>query len=429
MLETLVILGCLLATQAPPAPNRAMAADVQQWVGRLDAPQLADRNAAEARLIALGPDILPFLPATDTDASAEVRQRLDHIRQRLQQQSAAATIEASRVTIRDPQIKLSKLLAEIERQTGNRVIVFHGSSGRGLAVFDPLLAVDFDRTDFWTALQFVLKRTDLTVYPFSFVSGRAMHLLPRPTRALPFGENACHAGPFLFVPLELSARRNLTLADEGILQLTMLVAWEPRLAPITLVQRLKEIEAVDERNGPLAVDAASGTLEVPVRSNVTAVSLGVSFAIPPRSVQRIARLSGAIDVTVPGRVETFRFDRLAEATGAKQRIASATVTLVGAVKNGDVWQVEIRVRFDEAGDALASHRGWIFENEAYLEGPDGQRIANAGYDTKSQTENEVGLAYSFRLNESLEKYTFVYRTPARIFTTQVKYELRNLNLP
>ena len=54
------------------------------------------------------------------------------------------------------------------------------------------------------------------------------------------------------------------------------------------------------------------------------------------------------------------------------------------------------VRFDDAGDALASHRQWIFNNEAYLEGPDGKPIAYDSFETTAQGKNEVGMAYLFQ---------------------------------
>ena len=81
---------------------------------------------------------------------------------------------------------------------------------------------------------------------------------------------------------------------------------------------------------------------------------------------------------IPGRIETFRFTKLAGAKDVQQRIAGVTVTLEEVRKNNEAWEVRMLVRFDDAGDALASHRTWIFSNEAYLEGPDGKPIA---YDT------------------------------------------------
>ena len=61
------------------------------------------------------------------------------------------------------------------------------------------------------------------------------------------------------------------------------------------------------------------------------------------------------------------------------------------------------MRFDDAGDALASHRQWIFNNEAYLEGPDGKPIAYDTFETTAQGKNEVGVAYLFSTDRPLDR--------------------------
>ncbi|HLA84981.1 MAG TPA: hypothetical protein VJL29_09315 [Thermoguttaceae bacterium] len=423
MTGILLIVGCLFVgqTESTPADHGT---EVRRLVRQLDAPQLDARNAAEAKLIELGPETLPLLPSPDSQQSAEVRQRLGRVRRALEQKLAAAAVEPSRVTLHEKQAKLSRVLKEIERQTGNRIIDSREQFGRAS---DPEVAVDFNKTPFWRAMDRVLDEAGLTVYPFG--SERAVYLADCPEGAVPMTRACCQTGPFLFVPVELTAKRLVNAANEGTLHLGMVVAWEPRLAPIGLTQRLTEIQAIDENGAALDVDVRLGALEVPVNPTATAVKLSIPFAVPPRDVQKIVRLTGTLDALVPGPIETFRFTGLPAAKDVSRRVANATVTLQGMRKNDDIWEIEVRVRFEEAGDALASHRGWIFSNEAYLEGPDGKRVENEGFETKMQTENEVGVAYLFYLEDSPAKYTFVYKTPARIFTTRFKYEFQDLELP
>ena len=85
-------------------------------------------------------------------------------------------------------------------------------------------------------------------------------------------------------------------------------------------------------------------------------------------------------------METFQFDNLLKAKNVEKRIAGVTVTLESVQQNNEAWEVRIRVKFDEAGDALASHRGWIFQNEAYLEGADGKPIAYDAFETTRQAQ-------------------------------------------
>ena len=129
------------------------------------------------------------------------------------------------------------------------------------------------------------------------------------------------------------------------------------------------------------------------------------------------------------RIETFRFAKLAGAKNLQQRIAGVTVTLEEVRKSNGAWEVRILVRFDDAGDALASHRTWIFNNEAFLEGPDGKPIAYDTFETTRQGKNEVGVAYVFNTDQPLDKLSFVYKTPGVIVTSAFDYELKDIRLP
>ena len=56
-------------------------------------------------------------------------------------------------------------------------------------------------------------------------------------------------------------------------------------------------------------------------------------------------------------------------------------------------------------------------------------VEPAGFETVLQSEREIGLVYFFNLPDSLENYTWVYRTPASIVRVTVPYELRDIPLP
>jgi hypothetical protein len=133
---------------------------------------------------------------------------------------------------------------------------------------------------------------------------------------------------------------------------------------------------------------------------------------------------------VSGKIETFRFDKLENAKNIEKRIAGVTVTLEQVQKNNDAWEVRMRMKYDDAGDALASYRSsWAFANPAYLEGPDGKPIAYDSYETTRQTQNEIGAAYLFATEQPMEKLTFVYQTPGSIVTRSFDYELKDIELP
>jgi hypothetical protein len=206
-------------------------------------------------------------------------------------------------------------------------------------------------------------------------------------------------------------------------------AWEPRLKPIVLTQRLADVQAVDDRAGALKVESDEAEMEVPVDGLKSAVELILPFALPPRAAKEIARVKGKITALIPGRIELFSFDDLLKAKNVERRQAGVSVTLEQVRQNNEAWEVFIRVRFDEPGDALASHRGWIFRNEAYLETADGKPIAYDTMETTRQTKNEVGVSYIFMLDKPPTDMKFIYKTPGAIIGNTFEYELRNLKLP
>lgn len=89
----------------------------------------------------------------------------------------------------------------------------------------------------------------------------------------------------------------------------------------------------------------------------------------------------------------------------------------------------MRLRLDQPGEALRSHRGWVFDNKTFLLDENGEEIDHAGFETTLQTEEEIGLAYLFDHEPGVEGLTWVYRTPSSVHRFPVDYELKDLELP
>ncbi len=425
MLGSVLLLGCILAAQVDVKVGDDLKLEVHRLVRQFDAPQLARRDAAEAELLRLGPEVLDLLPPISPRTPAEVKQRICRIQQKLEQLAAESVAKASLVTLHSDAMPLSKVLAALGKQSGNKIVDFRRRFGHQVTY--PELKVDFDKTPFWQALDQVLDQAKLTVYPFG--EPRAIKVVGREDSQLSRCATACYSGPFRFEPLLIRAQRDLRDPDGKSLRLRMQVTWEPRINPISLKQPMADLKAVDEDGNPLAVDDSQAELEVPTGGNATAVNLVLPFALPPRSVKQIASLQGTLTAMIPGRVETFRFDNLTNAKNVEKRIAGVSITLEQVRKNNQLWEVRMRVRFDKAYGALASHRGWIFNNKAYLEGPDGKQLSYDSMETTRQTENEVGIAYLFALDGPLTDYTFVYKTPGVIVQARFDYEISGVKLP
>ena len=400
---------------------------VRTLVKQLDADELADRDDAEAALVELGPAALDVLPEPNDRLSAEAKQRLGRIMQKLQHAAAEATARATTVTLKADGMPASKVLAAIEQQTGNKVVDYRRRFGH--AASDPALRLTFDKTPFWQALDETLDTAALAVYAHG--EDRGIHLVARPEGQTKRLGRACYSGPFRFEAIRIAAERNLRYADSQSLTLDVEIAWEPRLKPISIRQQLEDIKAVDEHGNDLPPGNRQAALESLAGEDDAGVNLAVPMKLPPRETKSIASLKGKLQAILPGKIETFTFGDLATAKNVEKRIAGVVVVLEGVRKNRDVWQVMMRVKFDEAGDALATHRGWVFKNEAKLEAADGKVIPHGGFETTRQTKSEIGVAYNFDIEADKlpEGLKFVYKTPGVLIATAFDYELKDIKLP
>ncbi|MBN2291907.1 MAG: hypothetical protein JXM70_05745 [Pirellulales bacterium] len=427
MSGVLLLAGCLMvaAPDDTTSPEQ-LALDVRKLARQLDAPRLADRQKAEADLIELGPQALELLPKIDSRTSAETKQRLARIRRKLQEAQAQEAASPSTVTLKGESMPLSEFLAAVEKQTGNKILDLREKFGQ--AKTDPKLKINLDKVPFWKALDQVLDQAGMTVYPYA--SERAVGIIAKSGKDTRRQDHTVYTGPFRIEPVTIIATRELRDTGRQSMKIKLEVSWEPRLAPISLRQNLADIRAVDENGRALTVDNRhGGEIDAQVNRDETTIEMYLPMALPPRDVRKIATLDGRLDAVLPGKTTTFRFDKLSQAKGVEKRVAGVTVTLDHARKDESVWEIAVSIRFDEAGEALESHRDWIFNNEAYLETPDGKRIKDDGIETTHQSKNEVGIKYLFVLEKPPTGMTFVYKTPADILSTGFEYKIKDIPLP
>ena len=315
----------LLATPLPPALAEDLKAEVRGLVHRLDAAQLADRDAAEAELLRRGPAVLDELPSPNEIASAECaaadgpgageagKDRFRRGRRRLDRHAPRRRdpfVEGARRTatpVGQPTGRLSRKV----RPTCARINV----------------SVHLDRTPFWPALDQLLDRAGMTVYPYS--DQRAIAVIDAGGRKRTAAGHVCYSGPLRFETTDITARRDLRTPNDGTLTVTIETAWEPRLPIIVLLQRMADIRAVDDRGRALPVADAAAQLEIPGNGRTAAVKIDLPLGLPPRDAGKIASLHGRLTALVPGKIETFRFRKPSAAKNAQQRIAGVVVTLEG----------------------------------------------------------------------------------------------------
>jgi hypothetical protein len=425
LLWMLSLLGQVADPAQPDAAAVKLAERVKKLVVQLDDDSQARRDAAEQALVAIGPDLLDVLPPPGEKASIELRARLARVRGAVENAHIEASARPSEVTLQGS-MKLSEAVAKIAEQTGNKVV--DGRERFNQESDDLTVELDLDGVPFWKALDTLLDEAELTLYNYNDQPHELLFMNRTPGETSR-SERGTYAGLFRLEAKSIGATRDLRNPTGNGLRITADIAWEPRVRPIVLAVPLARLQATDE-NGASIASSGEGEIEVPIESSNAGVEIDFNLDLPERSVKKIAQLQGEVTALVPGRVETFTFANLPKTKDSQQQRGGAVVTLEQVRKNEDVHEVRMRVKFDKAANALESHRGWIYNNEAYLLDAAGKRIDNNGVEARLVEENEIGLAYLFDLTDvNLAQARFVYKTPAALFKVPVPFELRDLELP
>lgn len=420
-------LVCVAATFLAADDEAALKSQAAALVEQLNAAALADREAAEKQLVELGPDVLSMLPAADARMPAETRQRLSRVRETLERRLADQALEPSRITIDAEDEPISSVLSKFAESTGNLLIDYRNEFGQATDDLEVTFAAD--NLTFWEAFDEFLDEAQLGLYPYSGEDGIA--IINRAAESVDRSGRATYAGAFRIEPQEISAQQNLRSEMSGTTRFRFEVAWEPRLRPIAIQQRLETLDVVGSDGEEISVSGGGqGVYEADVQAGMFTTEIDLPLESPDRSVEQIDRFAGRLNVMIAGANAQFAFSDLQEQSRLIEKSqGAATVTFERLRRNGSVWEIRVRVYYDETSGALESHRGWIFDNPAYLINPDGQRVAHDGFETTLQNENEVGMAYLFAIDAAPVGWTFVYETPATLLTIPVDYEIKDVPLP
>ena len=425
MLTTMLTLLTVTVGISASEDVEELNAQVRRLVRQLASDEVAQRDEAESALVELGPNALDAVQKYLPHPDAEANTRLQRVQEILYKQAVEAATTATMVTLDVKDKPISEVFSMIEEQTGNRIVDKRGEFGQQAE--DRNITLTVSDTPYWQALDKALDEAELTTYNYSG-ERNATAVIARPLGTMPRTDMAAYSGVFRFEPTQVEAIRDLRNPANKVLKLFVEVTWEPRLTPIALSQPLDSVTLTDEDGDALEI-ASAGVISADVNSSVAATDLEFPIVLPSRDVKKIASLEGEIGVLVPGRSESFTFDKLGDVKEAELKKASATVILQNVRKNNAIYEIRMVLRYDKAANALESHRGWVLNNEAYLLDKDGNRVEHAGYETTRQTTNEVGFAYKFVVPEDIASYKFVYHTPAAVVQKQIPYVLKGIPLP
>lgn len=394
-------------------------ADVRKILRQLESDKAADRDAAEKRLIEIGPAIVAFLPEVNSSTSGEMKIRLERIRKQLQTTKIETFFEASLVTL-SGKMPLSDALAAISKQTGNKV-----GFERAEATPTKEIELKADKQPFWEVLDDVMIQGSLRLNAYSSTEG--LVLMPDDT-VLP-GPEPHFNGPFQVSVVSTQATKPYYGRSEGQLDVSLQVAWEPRLKPIYIQLPMNKMKLKVSGSDELSSTNPDGNPEIPVNSEGAAAQIDLQFPRPARSVEKIDKLAGEFVVAVPSEKHKYVFENFGNGKRQSEKFGEVTVVLESARRNGSVFEMRILAEFKEAEGALDSFRGWILNNRAFLLDAKQNRLENVGFNTYAVTSDSVGVAFLFKLNSDPNDYTLIYESPGLITRQSVKFELTDIDLP
>lgn len=452
-----VVLSLFLLTSFALAAEPAFEDRIDTLLEELGAPSQADRRAAEDALSELAKEgtdkaeaVLAQLPAPNRSMPPQVQAAIEHVRLRIERQLAQLATGASRISLRVAQAQLSEVLVKLEKQTGNRFRDGRDEFGGGAD--KRLITLDIDDEPFWPAIDKLLDEAKLGIYPYG--EEGQLTLVDREPNAGRRYKAAAYAGPFRFEPLSLAATRGLRDDSTSRLDLRVEVAWEPRLRPIAISQPMAGLTVTGSGGSVLGPRTPDQSVDLEVTPGEQALEMTLSLVLPERGVERIETIAGRMTAMIPATKREFRVEQVGVAElPVVQEFGDAVVTLERFRKQNAIWELHMRLTLKEVGDALASHRGWVFQNKSYLVDAAGQRYEHAGFETTMQTDQEIGVAYLFDLSggeiygfgydenaiapvaeeEPKEidpkELTWVYETPTGVYTVPVDWKLGPIDLP
>jgi hypothetical protein len=422
-----LILGLTLMAAGDATPPTK--ADLPKLIRELDADEAATRDAAEKQLLELGVAALNQLPAESKDISAEATKRIQRIRAALEGRLAATAGEASLVTLHGKH-SIQDVLQKITEQTENPI--HDGWSKTDALLGQRLLELDLDKVPFWEALDEILDVAGLTIAPFS--EERGLLLVPAAKGESVVKPPQATQGPFRVLAADVHASRSLEHENQGSLIYDLHILWEPQLRPVAMNLRMASVKGIGDGDEEVSPADRNSDPQIQVPGAVSMAEISLPLSAAPRTVSKLAKLSGTIDVLAISRFEDFRFEPLgSEANLLPKRqvctIAGVSVALERVLKNEDIWEVHVTAKYPKNKTAMESYQNWMYENEVYLLDPSGKKIDAGGYEQTSEGENTFGVKFLFDIEGSPTGHKLVYRAPISILDIPVAFELKDLDLP
>jgi hypothetical protein len=338
--------------------------------------------------------------------------------------TAEELLKPTRLTLITAGSDLKAVFADIEKQTGNKLVDETSRFGKG----EPL-DWNFSLSDreFWPLVDKFLDAAELDLHD---QSSEGFSVVTREDGRMPRYGHAAYVGPFRLEVVQVSSRILTRFFGEHDATIDIEVAWEPRLKPLSFSQPLSGLQLVADQETPVAIDAYQPEVTATVAADSCAIELMLPLQLPDKQLSIISSLKGRIEALMATRTAEFRFNDLGKVKGAEQTDGGVKVVLVDVRENQGLTELHMRLEFDKELPDSVAQGSWNFQNPTHLENAEGQKLEHAGFETTTQSNHMLGLAYYFDVPEGkLADYTWVYQAPAAMVEVPIEFELKNVPLP
>lgn len=400
---------------------------VGQLVSRLEGDDPKGAEAAIEALIKLGPRALSLLPEAGKLKGDAANQALEKAREALREASEAVNTGASLITLKGSGLRLSEVLRELQKQSGNPITDLRDEPA------NPSLDLDLEKKPFLEALDDVATKAGLVT---SFYTGDGTIGLMggdmgegSGAPAMKPNDQRKYAGPFRIEMTRIARARDFR-AGSHVASIGFEVAWEPRLRPMLMKLETKGVEVIDDRGEKVEANVAEESQESPLRPENPIIDLNLDLKAPAIEAKTLKSVKVKGDVTVPAGLRTFRFPKLTEAN-VKQTQGEVTLTLLGSEVEESVWKIEILIGYEGGGGAFESYQQGLFNNQLWLQSKDGARFEhNGGFSQTRSGAGRVGYEYLFvEVPGKLEDYQLIYQTPSKLQVIPLEFEFNDVPLP
>ena len=409
-----------------------VADDVEAIQQQLSSASFDERDEAEKKIIAIGPEALDYISDPSAEFEEDVNKRLTRIRKKLEQVAIEEAISPSMITL-SGEMSLEKAIAEVKRQTGNSIKLAEG--------YDPeflkrkKVTLELKDATFWTAFEDIQTRGGLMSNVYGSEPGHAIvvpkaavdpAMIDKPVAAVTPPND--QSGIFRIQVSGISSAKNLLRPEQDYTRVDLVVQWEPRLTPISIDMPLKTVKILDNNGKELKVSNPDQVLSGTVQAGINQVEMSLVLENVAREVKSIGNVTGRLECVLPGRREKFRFPPVGgiedEPSISKAEI---TVQYLGYEQNEDLYAVNLRVAMEKGEQEFESHLGWLYDNPLFQVNDAGKKQASIGH--QGGDLDELGVQIQYFFIEDPTEFGLLYESPGAIVSVGADFSLKDIPLP